>query len=78
MIYGEFGSSGQLFFDIDLISADRLHFPVQSLFDTGFTGYLAINEQDLDALNWSFLREENSHFGIRFIAVVNKVIKSKN
>ena len=53
MIQGIFGEKGQLFFEIELVTADGLN-----LFNTGFTGFLAINKQDLDALNWDFIREE--------------------
>ena len=54
MIAGKFGDIGELFFEIDLITADGEVFPVDALLDTGFTtGWLAINTQDLDALGWS-------------------------
>jgi clan AA aspartic protease len=58
MIHGTFGDRGQLFFQIDLITFDGLHLPVDALLDTGFTEFLAINKQDLDALEWDFIREE--------------------
>ncbi|HLO84150.1 MAG TPA: aspartyl protease [Nostocaceae cyanobacterium] len=58
MIQGVFGSEGQLFFEVELITNDGLNLPVETLFDTGFTGFLAIHKQDLDALNWQFVREQ--------------------
>jgi predicted aspartyl protease len=58
MIQGQFGDKGQLFFDIELITNDGLELPVDVMLDTGFTGFLAINKQDLDALEWQFIREQ--------------------
>ena len=56
MIAGTFGESGQLFFEIELIATHGESFPVEVLFDTGFTtGWLAINSQDLQALQWSLI-----------------------
>ena len=58
MIQGYFGDEGQLFFEIELITAEGLNLPVDALFDTGFTGFMAINKQDLEGLNWSFIRKQ--------------------
>ena len=58
MIQGHFGSRGELFFEIDLITADGSNFTVDAMLDTGFTELLAINKQDLDGLDWSFIRKE--------------------
>ncbi|WP_413174732.1 aspartyl protease [Anabaena azotica] len=58
MIQGYFGDGGRLFFEIELITADALNLPVDALFDTGFTGFMAINKQDLQGLNWSFISKE--------------------
>jgi predicted aspartyl protease len=58
MIQGIFGDKGQLFFDIELIANDGLELPVDVMLDTGFTGFLAINKQDLDGLEWQFIREQ--------------------
>jgi predicted aspartyl protease len=58
MIEGYFGNGKQLFFEIELITADGLNLPVDALFDTGFTGFLAINKQDLDGLNWQFVSDD--------------------
>ncbi|MHC5720226.1 MAG: hypothetical protein ACYTX0_51390 [Nostoc sp.] len=46
MIFGEFNSKGELIFEIGLIAADGDIIPVQALLDTGFTGTLAIDNQD--------------------------------
>ena len=54
MISGFFGDEDGLFFEIELLAADGLELPVAAMFDTGFSGWLAINEQDLDALGWVY------------------------
>ncbi|MHC5722037.1 MAG: aspartyl protease, partial [Nostoc sp.] len=41
MIQGTFGSKGELFFEIDLITFDALNLPVDAMLDTGFTGFIA-------------------------------------
>ena len=58
MIQGQYVRKGQLFFEIELITTDGLNLPVNAMLDTGFTGFLAINKQDLDGLDWSFIRKE--------------------
>ena len=55
MIQGRFGNNGELLFEIDLINTDNLVLPVNALLDTGFTGWLAINSQNLQGLNWPFV-----------------------
>ena len=56
MIEGSFGDNGELFFEIQLVALSGEEFSVEALFDTGFTdGWLAINTQDLSALEWSLL-----------------------
>lgn len=47
-----------MFFEIELVASDGLELPVSAMFDTGFTYWLAIDNQDLDALNWAFLRQQ--------------------
>ncbi|BAZ29000.1 hypothetical protein NIES4074_14370 [Cylindrospermum sp. NIES-4074] len=51
MIQGYFGDEGQLFFEVELITSDGLNLPVEIMLDTGFTGFMAINKQDLDVLD---------------------------
>jgi predicted aspartyl protease len=58
MIQGEFGSNDELFFEIDLIAADGSELPVDAMLDTGFSGWIVINAQDLEALDWLFVRED--------------------
>ena len=56
MISGRFGIDGQLFFEIELIAANGDSFEVEVLLDTGFTaGFLAINSQDLEVLQWPLM-----------------------
>jgi len=53
MIFGKFGDDGELFFEIKLVAVTGEQFLVDVLLDTGFTtGWLAINSQDLEALQW--------------------------
>ena len=53
---GSFGDNGELYFEIQLVAANGEELSVEALFDTGFTdGWLAINTQDLEALEWSLL-----------------------
>ena len=57
MIEGRFGDKGQIYLDIDLIDGD-ISFPVETILDTGFTEYLAMNKQDVQTLDWSFLNQD--------------------
>jgi predicted aspartyl protease len=59
MIVGRFGDNGELFFELELVAVNGESFPVEGLLDTGFTtGWLAINSQDLDALEWPLLASQ--------------------
>ncbi len=58
MIHGKFDDIGHIFFEIDLIASNGLNLPMEAMLDTGFTGFLAISNQDLDALQWAYLGEE--------------------
>lgn len=53
MISGEFNSRGELIFEIGLIAADSDVIPVNALLDTGFTGLLALENQDAFSLGWT-------------------------
>ena len=55
---GFFGDDDSLFFEIELIALDGLELPVDALFDTGFSAWLAINNQDLDALGWTYIKQQ--------------------
>ena len=57
MIQGTFGDEDELFFEIELIADNGLELPVDALLDTGFSGWLAINDQDLDGLDWTYVKE---------------------
>jgi predicted aspartyl protease len=58
MIEGRFGDNGQIYFEIDLIGEDGISFPVETMLDTGFTEFLAMNKQDVQSLDWSFLNQD--------------------
>jgi predicted aspartyl protease len=59
MIEGRFGEVDELIFEIDLIAGNGEVIPVEVMLDTGFTaGYLAIDEQDIDALEWQKLQSD--------------------
>lgn len=59
MIKGRFGKNGELFFEIELIAINGESFFVQALLDTGFTtGWLAINTQDIEFLEWELIASQ--------------------
>lgn len=58
MIQGSFGEKGQIFFELDFLTSDGLNLPVDAMLDTGFTGFMAINKQDLDGLDWAYIGNE--------------------
>ncbi|MEC4819547.1 MAG: aspartyl protease [Scytonema sp. PMC 1069.18] len=57
MIEGRFGEQGQVYFEIDLIGGDDFSFPVETMLDTGFTEFLAMNKQDVQSLDGNFWRQ---------------------
>ncbi|MBW4511560.1 MAG: hypothetical protein KME64_34405 [Scytonematopsis contorta HA4267-MV1] len=62
MIQGWFGDEGALMFEIELITEEEselLELPVNVMLDTGFSGYLAINEQDLQGLDWIYVQTKS-------------------
>ena len=58
MIEGRFGENGQIYLEIDLIGGDNFSFPVETMLDTGFTEFLAMNKQDVQSLDWLFLGQD--------------------
>jgi predicted aspartyl protease len=58
MISSFFGDEDALFFEIELIASDGLELPVDRMFDTGFSAYLSINNQDIDALGWTYIKQQ--------------------
>lgn len=59
MIEGRFGEVDELIFEIELIAGNGEILPVEVMLDTGFTaGYLAIDEQDINALEWQKLQSD--------------------
>lgn len=58
MIQGRFDEeTNQIFFEIGLVAADGEVMLADALLDTGFTGWLAINSQDLD-FGWLLVDDE--------------------
>ncbi|MGK7876117.1 MAG: aspartyl protease [Xenococcaceae cyanobacterium] len=53
MISGEFNQKGELVFEISLVGADGEPLPVEAILDTGFTGWLAMDYQQAESLDWS-------------------------
>ncbi|MBF2009315.1 MAG: aspartyl protease [Chlorogloeopsis fritschii C42_A2020_084] len=69
---GVFGDNGELLFEIQLIAANGEIFSVEALFDTGFTdGWLAINTQDLQALEWVMIAAQISMQTVRGEGIFN-------
>ncbi len=58
MIQGNFGESGELYFEIDLIATDGSIVTIDALLDTGFTGTLAMDIQDIESLGWLYLDKQ--------------------
>ena len=58
MIEGRFGDEDELFFEVDLIADNGLELPVDALLDTGFSGWLAMDSQDLEGLDWTYIKQE--------------------
>lgn len=58
MIAGRFGENGQIYFEIDLITRDGLNFSTEAMLDNGFTELLAISQQDLESLDWTFISQD--------------------
>lgn len=59
MIFGKFGDNGELFFEIELLAVTGERYLVDALLDTGFTtGWLSINSQDLEALQWPLVTSD--------------------
>ena len=58
MIFGVVDDDDRLLFEITLIATAGLQLPVDALLDTGFTYWLAIDEQDIDELGWARVTEQ--------------------
>lgn len=58
MIEGRFGDEDELFFEIELMADNNLDLPVDALLDTGFSGWLAMDSQDLEGLDWIYIQRE--------------------
>ena len=54
MIQGKFDEVGHILFEIELVASNASNLPMKAMLDTGFTGFLAINKQDIDGFGWVF------------------------
>jgi len=59
MISGRFGDGEELIFEIELIAANGFELPIDVVLDTGFSGWLAIDQQDLEGFDWEYLGERS-------------------
>ncbi|WP_293129216.1 hypothetical protein [Microcoleus sp. bin38.metabat.b11b12b14.051] len=57
MIHGWFSDDNELFFERELIADNGLELPVDALLDTAFSGWLAMDIQDLEGLDWTYLKQ---------------------
>lgn len=76
MILGSIGDEDAILFEIALIAADGSKIPVDAIFDTGFSYWLAINKQDIEGLGWERLREQvmrTARGDIKFDIYIGKV-----
>ena len=55
---GFFGDEDALFFEVELISDEGLELPVDAMLDTGFSYWLALDNQDINALGWVRLERQ--------------------
>ena len=58
MIEGRFGDEDELFFEVELMANNGLELPVDALLDTGFSGWLAMDDRDLEELDWIYIRRQ--------------------
>lgn len=59
MISGRFGDGEELIFEIEFIAANGFELPIDVVLDTGFSGWLAIDQQDLEGFDWEYLGERS-------------------
>lgn len=81
MIEGWFGERDELFFEIELIAGDELELPIDVMLDTGFSGWLVIDEQDLQGLDWTRVGERDMRMArgeVKFDIYAGKVRIDEN
>ena len=61
MIEGYFNNRGELFFEIGLIASDKSVIFEPAILDTGFTDWLAMNIQDIESLDWAFIKTQKKY-----------------
>jgi len=55
---GFFSDEDALFFEVELISDEGLELAVDAMLDTGFSYWLALDNQDIDTFNWVRLERQ--------------------
>jgi predicted aspartyl protease len=58
---GHFNNKGELFFEMGLMAIDSSIMTVDAMLDTGFTDWLAMNTQDIESLEWVFIKTQKKH-----------------
>ncbi|MDJ1182454.1 hypothetical protein [Roseofilum casamattae] len=56
---GTLGENNELFFEIGLVTTDGTEFAIDAMLDTGFSGWLALDVQDLDGLDVQYIGTQN-------------------
>lgn len=52
---GRFGDNNELLFEVELISKDGVELAIEAMLDTGFSGWLALDLQDLEGLDLHYI-----------------------
>ncbi|MGK7926962.1 MAG: aspartyl protease [Spirulina sp.] len=52
---GRFGDNNELLFEVDLMTKEGLKLTVDAMLDTGFSGGLALDLQDLEGLDYQYI-----------------------
>jgi predicted aspartyl protease len=56
---GSLGENNELLFEIRLVTTDGIDFTIDAMLDTGFSGWLTLDVQDLDGLDVQYIGTQN-------------------
>ncbi|HBR00933.1 MAG TPA: aspartyl protease [Cyanobacteria bacterium UBA11691] len=56
---GSLGENNELLFEIRLVTTDGIDFTIDAMLDTGFSGWLTLDIQDLDGLDVQYIGTQN-------------------